>query len=152
MSCATGWTFFPHTEKCYQYFAGSRIYGNNARAACQNLAPYQSMENIIEDLASIPDNITNEFVRTLTGGRSAWIGGRLNASSHYLNSIVRGRGHVSWTNGYWTDGTAWIYSPWAPREPNSGSYLLWANGGWQDRGSNEGVVTGYVCQYHIEGK
>ena len=56
------------------------------------------------DLASIPDQATNDFLTTLSADKS-WIGA--------TDAALEG----SWT---WTDGTPWGYESWLEGEPNNG--------------------------------
>ena len=95
--CSPGWTYFPNTGRCYKHFPESRTWAD-ARSFCLSV----SLAN--GDLASIPDQATNDFLTTLSADKS-WIGATDAASEG------------SWT---WTDGTHWGYESWLEGEPNNG--------------------------------
>ena len=101
---------------------------NGARAHCQGQGPSG-------DLASIPDQETNEFISSLlpdAGGY--WIGGTDAASEG------------AWQ---WSDGTPWSYTSWGRGEPNNDGgqhYLVTANyGRWADAAL--GDQRWFICQY-----
>ena len=146
MTCAPGWTYFPHTEKCYQHVEkNSFINHAEAETACKSsISPVESTAGIIGDLASVPDNITYIFLMAISENKSVWIGGKRDVNNGW----------------FWSDGSAWIFSAWHPREPTetaSEIYLQmnWINRGkigWSDsREDGFGLVFGYICQYHIAG-
>ena len=122
-TCATGYQFYG--SQCYK-FVSERISWTDAEAAC-----------IAEggNLASIPDQETNDFLTSLTE-IYAWVGGRrLEAGQNVWG---------------WTDGTEWSYTNWGPGQPDnlegSQDYIAINHGGvglWDD-GSN--VIQNYICQ------
>ena len=73
-----------------------------AREHCQEVSP-----NIGGDLASIPDEDTNEFLQSLTPTKEAdvWVGGHRSS----------GNGE-EWT---WSDGTSWQYNNWFEGQPDN---------------------------------
>ena len=111
--CKSGWTPFYRTGRCYKMVSSGKDW-NGARAHCQGQGPSG-------DLASIPDQETNEFITSLlpdAGGY--WIGGTDAASEG------------AWQ---WSDGTPWGYTNWGSGEPNNDGgqhYLVTANGLWAD--------------------
>merc|ERR1712227_23265 len=127
--CADGWVYFQNTGKCYRSFSSWKSW-SSARASCQrSAAPANG------DLASIPDQETNDFLAGLTAFR-AWVGGH------------RGENN-EWT---WTDQSPWSYESWSLGNPNDFAlsqnslqinYLrkgLWNDDmGWRKMG--------YICQY-----
>ena len=90
-------------------------------------------------MASIVSEPENEFVKGLTGGRNAWLGGTKLADG-------------TWS---WTDGLQWGYTKWSQqpvKEPNNrggneNSLALWRNfkGSWNDAPFQQKHA--YVCQY-----
>ena len=139
MTCAPNWIFFPHTGKCYQYvLAGYHISRTQSQAACANLSPADSRGSIIGELVSVPDATTYDFLMSLTGNKSAWLGG------------------VRTENGKWSwpDGTAWNFTAWSHGEPNGQKYLCmnWGNiPGWFDFRDGGATPWGYICQYQKAG-
>ena len=113
-----------------------------ARASCQanTPAPYNG------DLASVPDQATNDFLTTLTTDL-VWIGG---------NDIDT---EGTWV---WSDGTPWNYDSWRPGEPTNtngeedGLVLNYGETGlWNDLSVDGALcsdcpVPGYICQHKID--
>ena len=147
MTCAPGWTFFPHTGKCYQHVEKSSFVTHTAaEKACESISPVESTGRIIGDLASVPDDATYNFLSALSGNKSVWVGGKGN-----LNNVN------DWS---WSDGTKWNFTAWLPGEPSKGwneIYLQmnkkwYGNIGWNDiRENGQRVVFGSICQYHKAG-
>ena len=103
----------------------------DARAFCQATAPYNG------DLASVPDQATNDFLTTLTTERV----------------LIGGSDFASEGNWVWSDGTLWDYESWSPGNPSNGwgvEHCLEINykgtGLWNDLMGNE-TLSGFVCQY-----
>ena len=149
MTCAPNWTFFPHTEKCYQYvLLTSPISRTQSQAACANMSPADSRGSIIGELVSVPDATTNDFFVSLAGGNPTWLGGFRTANNEW----------------FWSDGTAWNYTAWGYAEPNgfhlgeNDLVMNWrGRPGWFDI-DNGGIggtfgrqVRGHICQYHKAG-
>ena len=115
VTCAPGWTFFPHTEKCYQHVKKNSFVGHDAaEAACESISPVESTGRIIGNLASVPDVLTNTFLNELSENKSVWIGGKRS-----------GPGKNDWI---WSDGTAWNFTAWLPGEPanyRGVEFLFW---------------------------
>ena len=91
------------------------------------------------DLASIPNQETNEFIVSLfqnhSGRKYKWIGG--------YDSDEEG----VWK---WSDGTAWLYQNWDTDQPSNSSgkdYLIMdvKSGKWMDRKIN--AQQHFICQY-----
>ena len=87
------------------------------------------------DLASVPDQITNDFLSSLSTA-SAWLGG----------SAADSEG--GWT---WSDGTPWGHTNWSPghgqphNQAGDQDYLVLeqSSGLWYDEGNPEQ----FICQY-----
>ena len=89
------------------------------------------------DLASVPDQDTNNFLASLTTSR-VWIGGH--------DSDQEG----TWA---WSDGTPWDFQNWASGEPGNHNnvtdqdylYINYQSAGlWDDAGTE--FRTGFICQ------
>ena len=65
--CSHGWTYSDHTKRCYKHYSELKTW-SAARAHCQAQTPHSG------DLASVPDQDTNDFLTTLTN-ETVWIGG-----------------------------------------------------------------------------
>ena len=130
--CSPGWSYFPNTGRCYKHFPESRTWVN-ARSFCLAFAQNYG------DLASIPDQATNDFLTTLSTDKS-YIGA----------SDAESEG--TWK---WTDGTPWSFENWAPGQPNNylGPQMFGAinfNGGvgpWNDDESSDPQP--FFCQYDL---
>ena len=126
--CSPGWTFFPHTSRCYRHFSKAKTW-ENARDFCVASSLHYG------DLVSIPDQATNDFLTQLSDVIS-WIGATDAASEG---------------NWQWSDGTPWGYESWAAGEPNNGGGLgqnygainYFSTGLWDDDDSNRP----FFCQY-----
>ena len=154
--CVDGWKSF--NSKCYKYvpFESScnvmssspctkRVNWPEAKDYCISIAPNisQSVGDISADLASVPDENTNNFLKELTQDK-AWIGG-------YRDSTTSNQ----WK---WSDGTPMVYQSWASGQPTADSVNMVINyrrynqgpyGLWDDQLSN---VKGFFCQYYCEFK
>ena len=149
VTCATNWTFFPHTEKCYQYYYSGLILRTQAQAACANMSPAESSGSIIGELVSVPDATTNDFFVSLAGGKPTWLGGFRTENDEW----------------FWSDGTAWNYTAWRHSEPNGFPTEKYVAMNWKRMGKgwvdlpdlglwvmgHGGGVWGYICQYHRTG-
>ena len=91
LGCAGGWVYNSLTKKCYKDFDEALTW-DAARASCQ--------AQINGDLASVPDEATNEFLKDkFTQG---WIGGHLDSNGDWA----------------WSDGTPWGYTSWSSGNPS----------------------------------
>merc|ERR1711915_531155 len=121
LKCQEGWT--PYKNKCYKtYTPESDISWVDANFNCNDKRG---------QLASIPNEETNEFMTFLSPTERTLIGGF--ATGKVPNPDL-------WT---WTDGTPWTYTNWGPGEPNNGGggqeFCLEMNqiGEWNDLGCRE---------------
>ena len=125
-ACSPGWSYFPNTGRCYKHFPESRIWVN-ARSFCLTVVQTNG------DLASIPDQATNEFLTTLSTDKS-YIG----ASDAETEGTWK-----------WTDGTPWSFENWGPGQPSGPQNFATVNyngvGLWDDEYEN--VPRPYFCQY-----
>ena len=133
MPCASGWTKFDHTCRCYKYVDTKGTWAD-ARILCQT-------QSLNADLVTIPDQITNAFLTTLTTER-AWIGGRKNSNDLWQ----------------WIDGTPWNGDycswGWGEDEPNNlggkEDFIVfnWGIAGrWNDIAGTESYSA--LCQYNL---
>ena len=136
VTCDSGWTLSASTGRCYKMMT-SRISWAEARAHCQGLGTNG-------DLASIPDQETNEIIMSLlsTVQRRYWIGGTDAASEG------------AWQ---WADGTPWGYTNWRRGQPDNdmgGQHHLYisgpsegeVHGQWTDtKGETNNLM--FICQY-----
>jgi len=142
LKCGEGWT--PYKNKCYKtYSPESDISWEDANFNCNNKRG---------QLASIPNEETNEFMTFLSPTERTLIGGF--ATGKAPNPDL-------WT---WTDGTPWTYTKWAPDRPNNvgaGEYCLEMNrdqdqiGEWNDVVCYESSLIPnssylYICQKYPE--
>jgi len=133
LKCDEGWE--PHKNKCYKTFSTE----NGTSWVDANF----NCNNERGQLASIPNEETNDFMKIIAPSERTLIGGF--ATGPVPNPDL-------WT---WTDGTPWSYMNWAPGEPNNeGSgqeYCLEMNrfqdtiGEWNDA-TCYGLQTRYICQ------
>ena len=136
--CSQGWTYFPGTGRCYKYHSERKKW-KDARSTCQS-DPAGTGE-----LASIPDQATNDFLKSLPSVVSfAWVGG--------TDSDNQGTHDSSEGNWKWSDGTVWGYESWGSGQPSDtnsrNDYLAFNAGSWNDLGSyqNDDVLS-FLCQY-----
>ena len=128
--CSPGWTHFLNTDRCYKHFPESRTWVD-ARSFCLSVAQTNG------DLASIPDQATNDFLTTLSTDKS-YIG----ASDAETEGTWR-----------WADGTTWGYESWKEGEPNNinnqdyGTINHRGAGLWDDE--SETVSFPFFCQHDI---
>ena len=145
VTCAPGWTFFPHTGKCYQHVEKSSFVTHTAaEKACESISPVESTGRIFGDLASVPDILTNTFLMRLSENKSVYIGGKRNVNNDWI----------------WSDGTPWNFTAWSPDdEPNNWrgiqfylSLMKHGTEGWNDI-EEDGFrsLFGYICQYQKAG-
>ena len=135
--CSDGGTFSDHTKRCYKYYA-TPLPCTEARTQCAD-------DNSDGDLASIPDQETNELVMSLLPQYGTyWIGG--------TDAVSEG----VWQ---WSDGTPWSYTNWRRGQPDNdmgGQHHLYisgpsegeVHGQWsdqQDEGANNRFM--FICQY-----
>ena len=129
MTCDSGWTLSTSTGRCYKMVT-SRISWAGARAHCQG-------QGTNGDLASIPDQETNELVFSLLSGSGVyWLGGTDAASEGVWQ---------------WADGTPWGYTNWRSGQPNdienteNHLAMVGSNGLWTDQPETKNIW--FVCQY-----
>ena len=137
--CISGWTFFEHTGLCYLYVSYKTIQAK-ALQSCEN-----SLEEFDQTvhLVSIPDEITNDFLTTITK-EEVWTGGYQPPGQ-------------TW---HWSDESRWTgYSNWNVGQPDNHDWSNHEWGGFEDYlGINfEGVgkwndypplyTMGTLCQY-----
>jgi len=133
---AEGWE--PHKNKCFKTFSTENdISWMDANFNCNNERG---------QLASIPNEETNDFLKTVSASERTIIGGF--ATGQAPNPDL-------WT---WTDGTPWSYMNWAPDRPNNEGaggmqeYCLEMNrdqdqiGEWNDVVCHDSYATSYICQ------
>ena len=141
--CSAGWT--PFSGRCYRHYAETKSW-TSARLHCQTSAPgsgasagrhARSVGEVRGELASIPDQATNDFLAELHSASAAWVGG--------TDAVAEGSPDGGWI---WTDGTPWHYTSWAPGQPNhkhGQDYLKFSDGSWNDlKNSNKRT---FFCQY-----
>ena len=133
LDCPNGFTYYPHTRKCYQFFDESPTW-QEARKKCISEGG---------DLASVPDQKTNDFLLSISP-KGSLIGGYMKTDS--LDS---------WT---WTDGTTWTFTNWLPGEPwNKDEKWLWLTGLNEPKKDRQGKwnngysswtsgTYGFICQ------
>ena len=92
--CEHGWTFLEHSGHCYKYLDTNSTF-EDALLNCQS-----ATSNPTANLASIPDNVTNEFLAKVTS-KESWIGG-----------IVQIKSNGEKEAPYWLDGTSSSYTNW----------------------------------------
>ena len=117
---------------CYKFYDSHDTWAA-ARKKCQTAA-----DNKHGDLASVPDNKTNQFIRSLAKKRSM-LGGLIDDDNNWS----------------WADGTFWKYEQWAVKQPSGGEekYLELfdpESGDWNDVAAEYDHPHGYICQYKGE--
>ena len=133
--CSQGWTPFPGTGRCYKYHSERKKW-QEARSVCQSVSAGTG------ELASIPDQATNDFLKHLPSVVGVtWVGG--------TDSVDHGAHGSSEGKWKWSDGTTWGYESWGsgqPYDPDSNQdYLAFNAGLWNDLGYNEKLS--FLCQY-----
>jgi len=127
LKCEEGWE--PYKNKCYKkYSPETDISWMNANFNCNNERG---------QLASIPNEETNDFIKNHFGKESTYIGGFATRQVPDPDS---------WA---WTDGTAWSYMNWHPNEPNNiavDEHCLEWNGEWNDLPCYWLSTYRYICQ------
>ena len=66
-ACHPGWSYFPKTERCYKYYSEKKTWPD-ARFFCRREA-FQ-LGSDVGDLASIPDQATQDFLVGVPNGRA----------------------------------------------------------------------------------
>merc|ERR1711973_901575 len=128
-NCPSGFKYFAKGNKCYKFYP-EKVSWNVARTHCLSIGG---------DLASSPDNQTNEFLTTLTS-EYTWIGGYRYPKGS--NSF------------HWTDGSPWNFTDWASGQPNNNGgdqnsvAINWDElGKWDDEdGDDPKWASPYICQ------
>merc|ERR1712198_170071 len=127
LKCEEGWE--PYKNKCYKkYSPETDISWVNAKFNCNNERG---------QLASIPNEETNDFIKNHFGKESTYIGGFATRQVPDPDS---------WA---WTDGTPWSYMNWHPNEPNNiavDEHCLEWNGEWNDLPCYWLSTYRYICQ------
>ena len=137
--CISGWTFFEHTGLCYSYVSNKTIQADALQSCENSLGEFDQTVHLV----SIPDEITNNFLTTITI-KESWTGGYQPSGK-------------SW---HWSDESPWTgYSNWNVGQPDNRDWSAHEWGGWEDYlGINfEGVgkwndypplyTMGTLCQY-----
>ncbi len=86
--CHQGWTYFMHTNLCYNLVQVQSNF-NEALEAC-----HDSISNPSTNLVSIHDKITNDFIAKLTDRETSWIGASRNSDGDWA----------------WSDGSVWGFN------------------------------------------
>ena len=133
--CSQGWTYFPGTGRCYKYHSEKKKW-QEARRVCQSNSAGTG------ELASIPDQATNDFLKHLPSVVGVtWVGG--------TDSVDHGAHGSSEGNLKWSDGSVWGYQSWGSGQPSDtnsrNDYLAFNAGSWDDLGY--GDVLPFLCQY-----
>jgi len=137
-NCPEGWkTDSSSSSFCYKFFP-EKTTQPKASTECQKHEG---------NLVSIHDKSMNNFVKELTGGTWAWIGG-------YRTG--RGKTDFSWTDGSPWDFTAWAGNGYQPSNPSENcvqtNFKHWStrlgDGEWNDLACNaiDFYKMGFVCQ------
>ena len=127
LACNEGWSYFAETNRCYKYFYNDDHW-THASQFCQRLNG---------NLAKVPSESTNEFLKTLLLGPSpsAWIDGDC---GHDV-----GEGKCQYWK--WSDGQKISQFFWAPNEPSrEGIRIELTSAGWNaEDGGND---NGHICE------
>jgi hypothetical protein len=106
-----------------------RLSWRSARDKCKRLGG---------QLAVVPDEETNTFLRSLTGGLVVWLG----ATDEKVEGL--------WV---WVDGSKMTYEGWAYGEPGNmwgrEHFLLFfgKESNWHDAAEGEKAIVGYICEW-----
>ena len=117
-ACDEGWQPYNPRGLCYKHFTEFLTW-SEAREQCQAASP-----NSGGDLASIPDEDTNEFLQTMAQNKKdIWVGGHRSDGEDWI----------------WSDGTPWTFENFNNGQPNNlggvQTHLLFnvdASGHWAD--------------------
>ena len=126
IECADGWTPFSGTGLCYKYHSEQKPWAE-AREICQASATGSG------DLASIPDQETNDFLAAAFPAR-AWIG----ATDEEEEGVWR-----------WSDGSEFGFTNWFTDNPDGSDHVLfnWPTDGsglWNDQSGVKDRA--FICQ------
>jgi len=138
LKCEEGWEHFKN--KCYKNYSPENNQNYISWVDANFNCNYQRGQ-----LASIPNEETNNFMKNVSATNRTLIGGF---------ATGQGPNPDLWT---WTDGTPWSYMNWAPGRPNNfggplQEYCLEMNhnqdqiGQWNDIVCIDGFDTSYICQ------
>ena len=115
---------------CFKYFSTPMAW-EDARSFCQDSSPHSG-----GDLASVPDDDTNNFLFTIIQNADVWIGGYRNENQDWV----------------WSDGTPWEYESWHEDQPNDlggmqthVAFNFNSSAHWYDECKDE--EKGFIC-YH----
>ena len=134
--CEPGWTYSEHTDLCYKQVLAKTKWKDSMHV-CKSESSTPSA-----NLASIPDQLTNNFLSVLTKGESSWTG-----ASRTPNG--------NWT---WSDNREWTgFTNWGPGEPiineqTTEIYMLLNWPGFNPakwKGMNEDHKAYVLCQYDL---
>ena len=142
-SPCNGWAYNTNTKKCYKFVPKSLTF-TDARNECKSIARSNGggFGIVQADIASVHSLQEVNFLNSLVGTPSAWLGATLLRNGQWA----------------WTDGSEWDFSYWIPGKPydaeNLGAFVIMANNnGFHGRWNNVRFSTsttsngGYVCQY-----
>ena len=121
LACDYGWSYFEETNRCYKYFYNDYKW-STASQSC--------------NLAKVPSRSTNDFLKQLLGGRTAWIDG---VCDHYVGENDKCQ---RWK---WSDGQTISQFFWIQNEPSwEGIRIELTSGGWNaEDGGND---NGHICE------
>ena len=134
-ACAYGWMHF--SNGCYKHFPNGKSW-KRARCSCKFSAPDND-----GDLASVPNQETNDFLSKLATG-NFWVGG-------YRNTFNE------WS---WSDGTPWTFESWSKGQPDDNrgyedyvGFVDWngEKGKWNDFSCEGRDGLSYMCHYPVKG-
>ena len=130
--CALDWSFAEHNNLCYKV-VNIQTNGGEAVNTCKD-----AIANPSANLASIPDQMTNDFLARLTNRVSSWIGASKNSDGDWA----------------WSDGSEWNYTNWdSAGETGAGNHAVinWPGyflGQWKSQKSNDYLAPA-LCQYDL---
>ena len=128
-NCIAGWVHSDENGNCYRYM-DTKLSWNDAMKSCQS---FNGINN--GNLASIPDEATNNFLKRFGATKPKWIGG------HYFNT------GGEWK---WSDGTPWSYTNWGsnfPKNTERKYHLSMFSGGRWGNHYESLEPLAYICQY-----